>query len=37
MADLIYAMRSYGFRIDIVRDEEFGGSSEGICKDRSGF
>ena len=23
MADLIYAMRSYGFRIDIVRDEEF--------------
>ena len=23
MADLIYAMRSYGFQIDIVRDEEF--------------
>ena len=22
MADLIYAMRSYGFRIDIVRDED---------------
>ena len=23
MADLIYAMRSYGFKIDIVRDEDF--------------
>ena len=23
MADLIYAMRKYGFKIDIVRDEDF--------------
>ena len=23
MADLIYAMRSYGFKLDIVKDEEF--------------
>lgn len=32
MADLIYAMRSYGFRIDIVRDEEFEAAVKEFAK-----
>ena len=32
MADLIYAMRSYGFRIDIVRDEDFEAAVKEFAK-----
>ena len=32
MADLIYAMRSYGFRIDIVRDENFEAAVKEFAK-----
>ena len=32
MADLIYAMRNYGFNIDIVRDEEFEAAVKEFAK-----
>ena len=32
MADLIYAMRDYGFEIDIVRDEDFGAAVKEFAK-----
>ncbi len=34
MADLIYAMRSHGFDIDIVSDEEFEAAVKRICKEQ---
>ena len=33
MADLIYAMRRYGFNIDIVRDEDFEEAVREFAKD----
>ena len=32
MADLIYAMRRYGFHLDIVRDEEFEAAVKEFAK-----
>ena len=32
MADLIYAMRDYGFKIDIVRDEDFEATVKEFAK-----